>query len=189
MSTLEIVLIVFAGMWLLVLSLVTILVIRQIALISVRLDQNMQTVVPEEDGLDVGSEVPSEIRLLIPELDDTLHYVMLISATCETCRELAPKFKGLGLDIPVTVLVPGNSVAARELAAELPSEWRVLYDPLATDVANRLGITLTPFMIQVQWSIVNGKAYLHSEDDLVSFINGRESSDAERIARANSGRG
>jgi hypothetical protein len=44
----------------------------------------------ESDGLDIGMSIPDEAGLILPELlSPSPTYLVLLSASCDPCRELA----------------------------------------------------------------------------------------------------
>jgi hypothetical protein len=182
MTGLEIVALVGVAIWLLVLTVALLLTIRQIALINVRLEQGQETFEVGNDGLDIGSVVPSELLVTVPQLRAELTYVLLISATCRICQELASNLGGVDIPGQVVALVPGPDRLAERVTGALPPAFDVVRDPLAADVAKRLEITSTPFALQLDRGVVTGKTYLSSVDDLRGLLDAREGSDALEIA-------
>jgi hypothetical protein len=92
MSGPGLVVIVLASVWLGVLSLVVVLLVRQIGLLTLRFDQvdlADPPFKPEGDGPELGDAVPPDVIAALPELATEPTYLLLLSATCTSCRELA----------------------------------------------------------------------------------------------------
>ena len=178
---------VVVGIWLGVLTLVIILTIRQIALLTVRL--SMVNTVPDapvftddtfslaDDGPDVGSSIPEEVVSLLPGLPELVEgraYVLLISATCTSCRKLAAELRGHRFQRPVIALVPGSEELARGLVQLLPAGMHIVRNPEATRVAKSLQIRSTPFAVAIENGTITKKAYMYHAADFVEFVDGKE---------------
>jgi hypothetical protein len=172
MSGLAVAALVLACVWLAVLTLVVILLVRQIGLLTVRLSVvGRQAPHLHSDGPEVGSSVPEEVASALPEVRSERAYVVLISAGCTPCRELAAGIRRHDFEQTVTALVPGHEVLADELAALLPPGVRVVRDPEAPRLAQALSISSTPFAVEVERGIVTRKAYLYDgASDLIEFV-------------------
>lgn len=190
MSGLGTVALVVACIWMGVLTLILVLVIRQIALLTVRLSnanhmpaqQADDSFSPEDDGPQIGDDIPDEVLAALPELENDEGLVLLMSATCTPCRELATDL-GRRSDelpeLPTLALVPGSEITLVDaLANLLPKGMRVVNDPDATQFANALEIKSTPFGVAVNGGRVVGKSYLHGKSDVTSLT--------EKIGKGNS---
>lgn len=175
MRGIEIAIVSGGALWLAVLSFVLILVIRQIALVTARLDAAGSLFSVADDGLDVGNEVPEEILSRIPQLRSDLAYVLVISATCMPCRELATELSTIPYEAPRTVaLLAGREELAQGLEELLPQHIEVIRDPDATELAkDGFQLQSTPFAFQVERGTITGKAYLRSATHLVELIEAR----------------
>jgi hypothetical protein len=170
---------VFTALWLGSLTLVVLLLVRQIGLLTVRLDLAKRVVEPSNDGLIVGTRVPEEVMAELPELKVGLAYILLVSATCDSCRILVADLqRELPQAANLVALVPGRAELAEGLVSLLQPKIRSVRDPEATALARSLQIQSTPFVLAVEEGIVAGKAYLHRATDLVQFIVDREASAA-----------
>src|SRR5829696_5952677 len=134
MSALAIVALVLACVWLGVLTFVVVLLVRQVGLLTVRLSMATQAISLDDD---VAEVMPDGERA----------YLLLISASCEPCRELVAELDGHHFEQSVVALVPGRQEQASELAALLPPGIRVVFDPEATHLAESLDLESTPFAI------------------------------------------
>lgn len=166
-------------LWLAMLSFVTVLVVRQIALITARLDAAGSLFSVADDGLEVGNKLSQDMLSRIPELRGDLAYVLVISATCMPCRELASELATLKYETPPTIaLLAGREELAQGLQELLPTQIGVIRDPDATDLANDgFQLQSTPFAFQVEHGTITGKAYLRSATHLLELIQARKKQD------------
>ena len=171
MSVLAVTALVLVCVWLGVLTLVAVLLVRQIGLLTVRLSVASQTLSLDDDGPEVGSSVPEDVASVLSDLEEDRGYLVLISAGCTPCRELVVDLGEHSFEQKVLALVPGREEQASELAALLPSGIRVVLDPEATELAESLGLESTPFAIEVEGGTVTRKTYLHEgASDLIAFV-------------------
>jgi hypothetical protein len=170
MSGFAVAALVLVCVWLGVLSLVVVLLVRQIGLLTVRLSAASQTLSLENDGPEIGSKVPEEVSSALPGLEEHA-YLLLISATCTPCRELVADISERHFEQAIVALVPGREELADELASLLPSGIRAVLDPEATRLAEALKIDSTPFVVEVRSWTVTRKVYLYGgAPDLIEFI-------------------
>ena len=158
MSALAIVALVLACVWLGALTFVVVLLVRQVGLLTVRLSMATQAISLDDDGPEVGSALPEDVAEVVP--DGERAYLLLISASCEPCRELVVELDGHQFEQSVVALVPGRQEQASELAALLPPGMRVVVDPEATQLAESLDLESTPFAIEVEGGTVTSKVHL-----------------------------
>ena len=169
MSALAIAALVLVCIWLGVLTLVVVLLVRQIGLLTVRLSVADRALSVDNDGPEVGSSVPEEVAL--PDLEEERAYLLLISAGCTPCRELVADLGDRRFEQNIVALVPGSEEQASELAALLPPGIRAVLDPEATSLAESLEIQSTPFALEVERGTVTRKAYLYEgASDLIGFV-------------------
>lgn len=158
MSESEIIVLACVTVWLAVLSLAVLLTIRQIAILTVRAD-NVSSMDMNDDGMQLGLEVPIEVIQELPDLQRT-GVVVLMSSTCGPCREVASTMDGLAVADPITVLLTGDEEQRRVVAALLPASVLIVEDPVAARLAELLQIRSSPFAMRISERIVVGKAYL-----------------------------
>ncbi len=175
MSALAITALVLVCAWLGVLTLVVVLLVRQIGLLTVRLSVASQTLSLDDDGPEVGSSVPEDVASVLSDLEEERGYLLLISAGCTPCRELVVDLGEHSFEQKILALVPGREEQASELAALLPSGIQVVLDPEATELAESLDLESTPFAIEVEGGTVTRKTYLHEgASDLIAFVESGE---------------
>lgn len=170
------------AVWVAMLSVVVLLAVRQIALLTARLDSGNVTMALDEDGLDVGFPVPPEAAQALPEATAGPAYVLLLSSNCGPCRELVPQLHDREFEFPLVALIPGRKNSVTDLVKSLPPGIRVVTDPAATDVATALQIRSTPFVLEVESGTVTGKAYLRDTSNLFNLMEARKTSDAAEVA-------
>jgi hypothetical protein len=176
MSELAIAALVLVCIWLGILTLVVVLLVRQIGLLTVRLSVAGQALSVDNDGPEVGSSIPEEVASVLPNLEEERAYLLLISASCTPCRELVADLGERRFDQKIVALVPGGEEQASELAALLPPGIRAVLDPEATRLTEALKLQSTPFVLEVERGTVTRKAYLYEgASDLIGFV---ESGDA-----------
>jgi hypothetical protein len=172
MSALAIVALVLVCAWLGVLTLVVVLLVRQIGLLTVRLSMATQTISLNDDGPEVGSGLPEDVAEVMPEEEQA--YLLLISASCDPCRELMAELDGRRFEQRIVALVPGRKEQASGLAALLPPGMQAVFDPEATQLAESLDLESTPFAVEVERGTVNRKAHLYGgASALIEFVESR----------------
>jgi hypothetical protein len=174
MSALAIAALVLVCIWLGVLTLVVILLVRQIGLLTVRLSVAGEATPLDNDGPEIGSSVPEDVAEVLPDQAEEHAYLLLISSTCTPCWELVSDLGQRRFEQNVVALVPGHGEKASELAALLPSGIQTVLDPEATRLAGALQLESTPFALEVEHGTVTRKAYLHEgASDLIAFVESR----------------
>lgn len=158
MSALAIGALVLVCVWLSALTFVVVLLVRQVGLLTVRLSMATQAISLDDDGPEIGSTLPEEVAEVMT--GDKRAYLLLISASCEPCRELVVELEGHRFEQSVVALVPGRQEQAEELAALLPTGIRVVVDPEATQLTDSLDLESTPFAIEVEGRTVTRKVHL-----------------------------
>ena len=164
MTVLEQAMVVAVGVWLLALSFVMLLVVRQIGLLTVRLSFAAPDVPVDEVGMPLGTVVPPEILDLIEARGED-RTVVFMSGTCGDCRGLARSMTPDDVGGAIC-LVAGEPSLAQEVADLLPKGARHGLEPTASRVATALGIDTVPFALRVESGVVHRKVYLRSAADL-----------------------
>lgn len=173
-----------SAVWLGVLSLVSATLVREVAILRVRLDRGLPSFNPETDGPDIGTAIPPEVRLALPELEYGRVYLLIVSAICATCRDLVPQLRANEIRAQVVALVPGNDPDLVASLLELfPSDIRTIRDPQAVTLARVLQVRSTPFALEIEGDRVTGKAYLHDASYLLNLIAARREQGKSGIAQ------
>ncbi len=157
-----------AGTWLLVLTLIVVLLIRQVGLITIQLSHrqpaNFDAV---EDGPEIGSQMAEKVVDALPKLQELQPYfLLLLSSSCVPCRELASTISRLESRTELIVLLAGSDELAQGMTELLPKDLVVIRDPKATDLADAMRIHSTPFAVKILDGTVMGKQYVHQISDL-----------------------
>lgn len=166
------------GVWLAVLSLLVLLCIRQITTLTQRLEIMAGPPRADDAGIAVGMPIP-EAAARVADNNGMGKIVLLMSATCGPCAEVASQLANAGFERPVTLLMPGGEEAAKPLVAVLPDSFDIVRDPQASELAERLGIALTPFALAVKDGWVVGKSYVNTADDLFRLQDAMDSVDID----------
>jgi hypothetical protein len=173
MSGMAIAALLLACVWLGVLSLVVVLLVRQVGLLSLRLSAvgQGQTVSLDDDGPEIGSNVPEDVSASLSHLEGERAYLLLASATCGSCREVIADIGSHHFEQQVTALIPGREELSSEIATLLPPGVRAVLDPEASKLADALKIHSTPFAVEIQDGKIAGKAYLYNRgSDFIEFV-------------------
>lgn len=171
MSGLEITALILVNAWLAVLTVVIVLLVRQIGLITVRLSLTGEAFSLDNGGPEIGSRIPDEVASILPELDERRTYLLLLSATCESCRGVAEDLGGHRIDSTVVALIPGRPEVAEGIADSLPPGIRPILDPEAVEISGYLDIQSTPFAICIEDRNVSKKAHLYEgASDFLAFL-------------------
>lgn len=117
---------------------------------------------------------------MVPEASTLL----LMSATCQPCREVAGAMNTAGLpsDVQPLVLLTGGGRPADELESLIAGASRaIVRDPQATQIAEGLSIVSTPFALSISNGLVRAKSYVRTLDDLQELSSlASEQSEEER---------
>lgn len=165
MSALEAVVAVALVAWLATVSVGILLCVRQLAIVTKRLDVIGGPPSAGEAGLAVGMPVPAAVEPLLAEKENGA-LVLLMSATCGPCRVVAEELGQNGLETAVVVLMPGPDDAVAEIASLLPVAIDLIRDPQASELAGALQISLTPFAVAVREGWIVGKSYVNRVEDM-----------------------
>lgn len=172
MSALAVAALVLVCIWLGALTLVVVLLVRQIGLLTVRLSIASEAMSLDDDGPEVGSGIPEVVASVLPDQGEERAFLVLISSTCTPCRELVADLQGEHrFEQKIVALVPGPEELASELSVLLPSGVRAVLDPQATELAEALDLESTPFALEVEGGTVTRKAFLHGgASALIEFV-------------------
>jgi hypothetical protein len=136
-----------------------------------RLSVAGQALAVENDGPEVGTNIPEDVTSALPDLEAERAYLLLISAGCTPCRELVADIGDRSFEQTIVALVPGDEERGGELASLLPSGIRAVLDPEAAEVAEALKLQSTPFALELERGQVTRKAYLYEgASDLIEFV-------------------
>jgi thiol-disulfide isomerase/thioredoxin len=178
---LETIAIVLACAWLALLTLVVLLLTRQLGLLTLRLDQFAPESTAPVDTPTIGTDLLGVLRQVAPELVGGLRYVVFMSATCAPCRELAPELHAVHAGAEFAVVISGPESTAAGLVAALPHRWTVISDPGASQIVGEIGLRHTPTALELDDGVVTGRAVLNQAQDLQRLIDARARSNAAEI--------
>jgi hypothetical protein len=181
LSTAAFVALVLVSTWLAVLTLTMILCIRQIALVTLRLDRG-DSFSFADDGPIIGSEVSEEVLERLAHVNGASAYLLSVSATCGPCRELAEELARKSFPERLVVLLTGRAEIADGLAGLFPNTARIIRDPHALSITNALTIGSTPFAVKIEDGIVAGKSYINRVSDLESLSRASAATQTDSIS-------
>lgn len=182
MSGFELVTLVAGAVWLALLTVVAILLVRQLGLVTLRLDGFNPQLFLENDGPIVGSELPSQALGLLPELRSGQHHLLLISGSCTPCRDLVFDLEREPLGSRTLALVAGREEVVDAVVDFLPLDAVPIRDPVATDFASALHIRSTPFAVEVNDGHITAKSYIRGADDLRTFVAAGDDAAARQVS-------
>lgn len=157
---------VVATVWMGILTLVVLLLVRQVGLIAARLEESGAIFSLADDGLPVGTKVPDEAVSLLPELGAGVTHLVVMSASCAPCRTLVADLSAHPPNNRFIALVPGSKDLAQTMTDSLPPRATSVVDPQAKELANLLQVRSTPFGLEVTERVVTSKRFLTSASDL-----------------------
>ena len=160
------------AVWCAVLTVVLLACIRQIAVLALRVDKTLFSgTEPVDDGLPLGSPTPASVEQLFEApLPPGPAFLVLMSSTCTTCRDLAFELTDATFDAPVVTLIAGRPELVDMIAEALPVTMTVVRDPAATSAAEALAVKTTPFVFEFRRGTIAAKAALRGADHLKRFI-------------------
>lgn len=175
MSTTATATLIFLGAWMAVLTLVVLLLVRQVALLSVRLSLPDAAGLMANDGPELDSTVPEEVQFMTATSFPDRVVLVAFSAGCAPCREIAVGLNENHFDSALTVLLQGEPEMADPVAAVIPDSFDIVRDPDANRIVEALRIRSVPFAVVAEKNVVIAKAYLHTTSDLLSLAQGATS--------------
>jgi uncharacterized protein YgbK (DUF1537 family) len=166
------ILLIALAVWCAVLTVVVLACIRQIAVMDLRLDKTLFSgTEPVDDGLELGQPMPQRVAAqLAAQPTGGPSFVVLMSSTCMTCRDLAFELRDATFDVPVVALVAGRSELVDAIVEALPASVTVVRDPEATAAAQALAVKTTPFVFEFRRDVLVAKAALRGADHFKRFV-------------------
>jgi hypothetical protein len=163
MSALGTTALVLAAAWIGALSILVALLVRQVALLTHRLDPDYAL-----DGLPRGRRVPGSLAESLPDGSGS---VLVLGAGCGPCRKLARELQELAIDhYPIVAVVEGDEAAASALAAVLPSGIRTVTGEEGNRMYSRLQLETTPFAFFVEQRQIVEKAVLRGAEHFQALL-------------------
>lgn len=164
-----------AALWLLALTLVCVLLVRQVTLMGIQLSRSQGPYAPAADGppaddfvdgLAPGTKLPADTAALLPGLQTGTHMLLTLTGTCRACHDLAPQLAKVRLTVPLTLVLPGRrGLIDRMLQALGPTEAGIVRDAKADQLAGQLDINSTPSVTLVRsGTVVYTRVVRHVED-------------------------
>jgi hypothetical protein len=162
------------SVWLLILTAVVVLLARQLAIVSFRIIRSDQfnSVDVGEDGPELGTEI-SQSWLTRLGIEDG-GTVVVLSATCVTCREVVDGLEGLEPVSHLVFLLSGAGEIAdsmRDRLSRVP-DVSVVQDRMAETFAEEFSIKSVPFALTVNDGHVVSKGYVYNAAAFLGAVRG-----------------
>lgn len=173
MSWFEMAVLVAVSAWLALLSSVVLLLIRQVGILTIRIERAGPNISLGDEGPMIGTPVPAILSDSIRPLGETgRSYLLILSSICAPCREFAGELAEQSGRLPerVFALVAGADEPATSLVNLLPGRVHVVRDPLAAELSAALAVKAAPFVLEIEASKVTGKAYVHGARDFFNLV-------------------
>jgi hypothetical protein len=167
MSTLGIAALVVAAIWVAALSLVVVLLVRQVGLLTLRADQ--ADAGPSLDGLSVGSEVPEVLRPIVADAPGLVH-LLVLGSDCGPCRALVEGVRDREVLADVIAVVTGDPARALAVAEELPGTFASVLPPRAEAIQASLNLQTTPFLFAIDSNVIVDKTTVKGVDHFISKV-------------------
>jgi hypothetical protein len=188
MSTIGVIALVVAVVWLTGLSFVLVLLVRQLDLL--RSWAVEQSVTPT-DGLEVGADVPGAFAELGVEPQSGPAYLLFLGGNCQPCREFAlearnsDRLAGMADHYPIVAAVTGSDTQAADLAGVLPGWFSTIDGRAATTLMRGFEVVQTPSIFEIERGKVTGRAVAgYGLTNFLNLVDAREVSDAAKFAGA-----
>lgn len=148
--------------WIGVLSVVSALLVRQVALLTEQVDPRYSL-----DGLTVGRRIPKSLADLLPNSSGS---VLVLGSGCAPCLELVNDLREVDIEHPVVAVIEGEPLLAAVLAERLPSGVQPVTGEEADRAYAELDLQTTPFMFSVDRRQIVFKTPLRGAEDFLSFL-------------------
>jgi hypothetical protein len=182
MSTSAVAAAIAVGGWLLALTIVVVLCVRQIAIVMVRLEAVARGAFRSSTVPVVGLRISERASALLPASSSGRSIAVLLSVECLPCRNLVDDVASRGSipgvpDEELVFLLTGPRRPADALASLLPPGVTVVFDPQATGLALMLGMSDAPSAIMIDSGVIAGLALTSSVADLTQLATYRPPAD------------
>lgn len=155
MSTLAVIAMALAGVWLGALTLAVLAMVRQVALVTLRLDRADEA--RDLDGLSIGSAVPDEVASVLPAGAHARTFLLMLEADCGPCRDLADGLHDQRFDERIVAIVAGDETRAASIASRLPETFAAVMGAPAAAAVKALDVATSPFLFLVENGEIAGK--------------------------------
>lgn len=163
---------VLVALWLGVVTLVLLVLIRQVTALQLALQQRAgESFSVDADGPVVGTTVDEAVMDVLRRTDldtDGALNVLVLSSTCGPCREIVTAFEHeRAPHEPIVALVAGSGLPSAELSGLAAQRFEaVVHGGPADEAAQALSIHSSPFLVLIHNSVVVAKTYVRSVEDI-----------------------
>jgi hypothetical protein len=163
MNEVGVVALVLVAIWLLLLTFVVMLAVRQIALLGAA--QKAGPAAAGANSLALGAAVPDDVLSILGDPLARQHLVLL-SSNCAPCQDIAASWQDTLVLEPATLVVQGGGAGRDAILAHVPAGVDVLVDDDADTFFRGLEVGATPFAMSIDNGIVSGHLYITRIADL-----------------------
>lgn len=192
MNGLEIAALVAATIWLSVLTLLFLVLVRQVGLVTAWARRSASAATIGDDGIEIGVDVPAPAVEVAPQLEDEFAYLLFLAGNCQPCREFADdagnseEVAQIQNSARVVATVQGGGAQADEVARMLPGWMDVVQEPGAAKIAKSFEVQATPMIYEVSGGKVTGRAIAgYGIADLLNLVRAREKTNSNDAADSN----
>lgn len=161
--------------WMLILSAAVILLIRQVGLITTRLDLFAAgiAVSPAVSGPRIGEDASNALKDSGISAYGGDVYILYLSSHCATCRDIVATLPNeLNGSVRSTVaVITGEERIATALADSLPKWMRSISGACAEELVADLHLSYAPFLVALnEHGIVTNKSHVFTTEDIKNFL-------------------
>lgn len=183
MNGLEITALIVVASWLGVLSLVLILVIRQVSLLDIQIGESGLSFHPPQEGLSIGAPLPDGVRQVLPDTSEKPVHLLLLSTTCSLCNQLSVALQDqIFHKVEIVVLITGQNDLAQAMSSGWPPNIRAIHNPEAAKIAQLLKVRSIPFVMKLEHGTVVDKDYVRNSTSLLNAFSSSTAVDSNVIS-------
>lgn len=177
MTGLGVAAIVLTAFWLMALTLLCLVLVRQLSVLTIKTSPQFSrlatgTSSDEAFPLETGRPLPEPLFEDAPQLREGHWYIANLSPTCAPCRQFASQLSKVELPANVLALVAGPAQAVNAMVDSLiPDYVPVLRGEAADRAVALLSLEVTPFLLQIDDGVVSGWSHVSGIEDLFNLAN------------------
>jgi len=120
---------------------------------------------PPVTELALNADAPAVVSELLPESLNGRGYIVYLSPTCASCRTVADELGRRGFEHPIAVVIGGAQRLTGVISGLLPPGTRYVSGDEAESVASVLGLSSTPFTVEIYKGRITGWSVVNTLDD------------------------
>lgn len=163
MTNLEVALVVVVSVWLVLLTVLVLAILRQVGLVTLRLNRLEPISAISGGHLVLAAPVDQSVIDALPALASGVHYLIWLSASCMTCRDVARELGTIWEDAKwdrfrtrTYVVISGSGQFVDQMISMLPREISPVLEPQASVIPPQLGLPGSPFAVAIGDGAIRG---------------------------------